>query len=69
MSPPKPEAATGLNAKLIAEFFDAGRLFTLPWLDKRGGRDAALRALSQSDFNRALKNSEVRRTLASLTRI
>ena len=32
MSPPKPDAATASNTKLLAEFFDAKRIFTLPWL-------------------------------------
>ncbi|MGA3283255.1 MAG: dethiobiotin synthase [Verrucomicrobiota bacterium] len=76
MSPPKPDAATALNAKSLAEFFDAKRIFMLPWLGKQGGSDAsprrpdsALRCPGHSDFDRALKNSKVRRTLASLTQI
>ena len=32
MSPPKRDAAAATNAKLLAEFFDAKRIFTLPWL-------------------------------------
>ena len=32
MSPPKRDAAAGANAKLLAGFFDAKRIFTLPWL-------------------------------------
>lgn len=35
MSPPKPDSATGTNAILLAEFFDTGRIFTLPWLGRR----------------------------------
>ena len=34
MSPPKPDTATASNAKLLAEFFDAKRIFMLPWLDE-----------------------------------
>jgi dethiobiotin synthetase len=34
MSPPKPDAATASNAKLLVEFFDAKRIFLLPWLGK-----------------------------------
>ncbi|MGD0251642.1 MAG: dethiobiotin synthase [Verrucomicrobiota bacterium] len=76
MSPPRPDAATGMNAKLLAEFFDAKRIFLLPWLGKQDGRDAALRRPDSAlccpghpDFDLALKNSKVQRTLASLTRI
>jgi dethiobiotin synthetase len=69
MSPPKPDAATASNAKLLAEFFDAKRIFTLPWLGEQGGRDRPPRCPGHFDFDRALKNSEVRRTLASLTQI
>ena len=32
ISPPKPDAATASNAKLLAEFFEAKRIFGLPWL-------------------------------------
>ena len=32
MSPPKPGAATHANAGLLAESFDAKRIFRLPWL-------------------------------------
>ncbi len=54
MSPTKPDAATNSNAKLLAEFFDAERIFQLPWL---GGNFAAARVL---------KNLAVRRTLEAL---
>jgi dethiobiotin synthetase len=30
VSPPKPDASTRTNATLLAEFFDAGRIFLLP---------------------------------------
>ena len=69
MSPPKPDAATASNAKLLTEFFDAKRIFLLPWLGKSGGRDAAPHGPGYSDFAQELENSKVRRTLAALTRI
>jgi dethiobiotin synthetase len=65
----KPDAATASNAKLLAEFFDAKRIFGLRWLDKEGGETRAPRCPGHFDFDRALKNSKLRRTLASLTRI
>jgi dethiobiotin synthetase len=54
VSPPKPDAATKLNAKLLAEFASA-KIFSLPWLGKR--------------FNakQALKNLQVQTTLRTLT--
>jgi len=73
MSPPKPDAATILNAKSLAEFVAAKRIFMLPWLGKQDGRDAAPRRPDStrrcpglSDLDRALKYSKVQRTLASL---
>lgn len=54
MSPPKPDAATTTNVKLLSEFFDANRIFTVPWL----GRDFAA--------GKALKNPEVRRVFRAL---
>ena len=54
MSPPKPDAATATNARLLSEFFDARRMFTLLWL---GGKVEA---------KRVLKNPQVRRTLRAL---
>jgi dethiobiotin synthetase len=54
MSPPKPDAATGTNAKLLAEFFDAKRIFRLPWLGKR------------LEARRILQNSAVRWMLHAL---
>src|SRR5208283_6123909 len=50
MSPSKPDAATNTNAGLLAEFFDAKRIFELPWLGRR------------SDAGKVLKDSRVRRT-------
>lgn len=35
MSPPKPDAATASNAKLLAEFFPTEHIFSLPWLGKK----------------------------------
>ena len=56
MSPAKPDAATNTNAGLLAEFFDAKRIFTLPRLGRRpvGGK--------------VLKDSRVRRILCALTK-
>jgi dethiobiotin synthetase len=34
VAPRKPDAATKTNAKLLAEFFDAGKIFLLPRLNK-----------------------------------
>ena len=52
MSPSKPDAATNTNAGLLAEFFDAKRIFELPWLGRR------------PDAGKVLKDSRVRRTFA-----
>jgi dethiobiotin synthetase len=54
MSPPKRNAATATNPRLLAEFFGAKRIFTLPWL---GG-----------DFSdgEVLKDPQVRRKLHAL---
>jgi len=54
MSPPKQDAATSANAKLLAGFFDAKRIFTLPWLGEN---------ISAGEV---LKNPQVRRTLRAL---
>ena len=56
MSPPKPDTATASNAELLAEFFDAKRIFILPWL---GGN---------FQVEQVLQNSLVRRTLHALSR-
>jgi len=56
MSPSKPDAATNTNAGLLAEFFDAKRIFELPWL---GGR---------FDPEKVLKDSRVRRTFRVLVK-
>ena len=54
MSPAKPDAAARTNAALLAEFFPAKKIFTLPWL----GKNFSLAA--------ALKKSSVRRVLEKL---
>jgi dethiobiotin synthetase len=54
MSPPKRDAAAGANAGLLARFFDAKRIFTLPWLGE------------SFSAGEALKNPQVRRTLRAL---
>jgi len=56
MSPSKPDAATNTNAGLLAEFFDAKRIFELPWLGRwpAGGK--------------VLKDSRVRRTFQALVK-
>ena len=51
MSPSKRDVSTGANAKLLAGFFDARRIFTLPWLGEH---------FSAAEV---LKNPRVRRTL------
>jgi dethiobiotin synthetase len=57
MSPAKSDAATRTNAKLLAEFFSAKQIFSLPFLGKT------------IKPNHALKNSQVRRTLRALAEI
>ena len=54
MTPPKPDAATKSNAKLLAQFFPVQKIFALPWL----GKNVQLQT--------ALKNPQVWRTLAAL---
>jgi dethiobiotin synthetase len=56
MSPPKPDAATDSNAKLLAQFFPAKKIFTLPWL----GKDFSL--------TEVLKKTQVKRTLQALVK-
>lgn len=55
MLPSKPDASTRANAGLLAEFFDAERIFTLPWL----GKEFAVVEV--------LKNPQARRTLRART--
>jgi dethiobiotin synthetase len=52
-SPPKPDAATVSNATLLAEFFDAKRIFLLPWL---GGQFEAGKVLRDLRTRRTLRN-------------
>jgi dethiobiotin synthetase len=52
MSPPRPDVSTKTNAGLLAEFFDAKRIFELPWL---GGRWVAEEALADPRVRRALR--------------
>ena len=54
MAPASPDAATATNAKLLAQFFPAGKIFSLPWLGKKisGGN--------------VLKKTETRRNLGKL---
>jgi dethiobiotin synthetase len=54
MSPSKRDAATGANAELLAGFFDAKRIFTLPWLGEN------------CSAGEVLKSQQVRRTLRAL---
>jgi len=57
MSPPKPDTATGTNAELLAEYFDAKRIFALPWLGKK------------FEAGRVIRDPAVRRTLRTLFRV
>ena len=56
MPPPKPDAATASNAKLLAQFFPSKNILTLPWL----GRKFSLAA--------ALNLPAVKRTLAAVVK-
>jgi dethiobiotin synthetase len=53
MSPPKSDAATKSNAKLLAEFTRA-KIFSLPWLGKRFNAEQALKNLHVQTTLRAL---------------
>lgn len=57
VSPSKRDAAAATNAGLLAGFFDAKRIFTLPWLGEN---------FSAGDV---LKNPQVRRTIRALARV
>jgi dethiobiotin synthetase len=57
MSPPKPDAATISNAKLLAQFFPAEKLFTLPWFGKI------------FEVSKILKNARVIKSLRLLAEI
>jgi dethiobiotin synthetase len=56
MSPPKPEAATASNAKLLGQFFPAGEIFSLPWLGEK------------FETAEILKKPAVRKTFSTLLR-
>ena len=56
VSPPKPDAATAANAKLLEQFLSAGKIFTLPWLEKFAAESV-------------LKTAGVHQTLRALARI
>jgi hypothetical protein len=57
MSPKKTDVPTNSNATLLAEFFDAKRIFQLPWLGKN------IRTV------RTLKNRRVKQTLRALAKL
>jgi len=57
MSPPKPDAASALNSKLLSEFLSPRDVFTLPWLGK------------PFSPREALQRPAVKRTLAALVLI
>lgn len=52
MSPPKPDAATKSNAKLLGQFIAAEKIFTLPWL---GEKFDAAKAFEKPGVRRILK--------------
>jgi dethiobiotin synthetase len=52
MSPPRPDASTKTNARLLAEFFDAKRIFSLPHF---AGKVAAVRILKIPRVQRMLR--------------
>ena len=54
MSPARPDAATGSNAKLLEEFLSPRRIFRLPWLGKN------------YSARKVLKEPGIRRTLGDL---
>ena len=54
ISPPKPDAATKTNAKLLEQFLAPEKIFTLPWLGKK------------FELKAVLKNPSVRRILGKL---
>jgi dethiobiotin synthetase len=54
MAPEKSDAASLSNAKLLAQFFSAQLIFTLPWLGKK------------FDATKVLEKTAVRKTLAKL---
>ena len=57
MSPPKRDAATATNARLLAGYYDAKKIFELPWLGEK---------FSDGE---ALKNPQTHRVLGALARL
>jgi dethiobiotin synthetase len=57
MSPEKPDDSTRGNPALLAEYFEAKRIFELPWLGQL------------VDFRKALKNTPLQKTLARITKL
>jgi len=71
-SQPRPDASAKTNAKLLAELSGV-KIFSLPWLERQMGRDAALRRPDSAarcpyrlNFTQAQKNSNFCRILAAL---
>ena len=56
MSPPKPDAALKTNRNLLAEFFDARRIYPLPWLGESFDLEQALKSVRMQRTLRALAN-------------
>jgi dethiobiotin synthetase len=56
MSPPRPDASIKTNRSLLAEFFEAERIFELPWLGEPWVAE------------KALEDSQVRRVLDALVK-
>jgi len=54
ISPPKPDAATGSNIKLLAQFVPPGKIQSLPWLGEK------------FSTTEVLKNSRIRRMFQGL---
>lgn len=54
MSPPKLDAATNSNAKLLAQFLPADKIFALPWLGRNFEASAILKKLGEHRMLRAL---------------
>jgi dethiobiotin synthetase len=57
VAPPKPDASTKMNAKLLAEFLPPGKVFPLPWFGEK------------FDGTQVLKNPRVRKMLRALSEI
>jgi len=57
VSPPKPDSATNSNVKLLGQFLDSEKVFSLPWFGKK------------FDAAEVLKNSRVQRMLRALAQV